>query len=118
MSSATWACFECRETVRRLAYTRAAVLCPNCGQSCRYLGHHLRMPPKRQAKAWREVFVALQKAALAGAELDLAQRRQRIRDIQQEIDRLESMGPNEGRAKQVRLLRRKIEKLQPKGTPR
>ena len=34
-----------------------------------------------------------------------------VREIQEEIDRLEAKGPNEGRAKQVRLLRRWLSKL-------
>ena len=108
MSNATWACFECRETVRRPGYTRAAVLCPNCAQPCRYLGHKLRMPPKRQAKAWRDLLADLRQKSLARADAQQRARLQRMREIRGEIDRLKARGPNAGRAKQVGLLRRRL----------
>jgi hypothetical protein len=111
MSNVTWACFECRETVRRPGYTRAAVLCPTCGEPCRYLGHKLRTPPKRQAKAWRELLTEVQQQAVACAEPRQQLRLRQVREIQTEIARLEAKGPNEGRAKQVRSLRRQLAKL-------
>ena len=111
MANATWACFECRETVRGSDFTRATVLCPCCGQPCRHVGHKLRMPAKRDAKAWKDLLNALQQGIIEKAERDQLLRLQRIRELHTEIDRLEAMGPNEGRAKQVRLLRRQLEKL-------
>jgi hypothetical protein len=69
------------------------------------------MPPKRQAKAWRELLDALHEETIAKTERERLLRLQQIRETQQEISRLESMGPNEGRAKQVRLLRRRLAKM-------
>lgn len=111
MSSATWVCFECRETVRRSRYTRAAVRCPSCGHSCRYVGHKLRIPPKTQPKAWQKLRDELQQEAIARVDSEPLIRLQNRRALQAEIDRLEARGPNEGRARQVRLLRRRLEKL-------
>lgn len=112
MRNATWACFECRETVRRPGYSRATVLCPICGQPCRYIGHKLRMPPKRQARAWHELRASIQQEVIARAECQQQLRLQKMRELRAEITRLEAKGPNEGRAKQVRQLRQELAKLE------
>jgi hypothetical protein len=111
MSNATWACFDCRETVRRPDYTRQAVLCPSCGQSCRYLGRKICLPPKRQVKKWQELLSALQQHAIATRELKHKLRLQQMRKLRAEIARLEAKGPHVERAKQVRVLRRRLAAL-------
>jgi hypothetical protein len=68
------------------------------------------MPPKRHAKAWRELLKGLQEKAIVLKERNQQIKRQRVREIRQEIDRLEAKGPNPGRAKQVRLLRLQLSK--------
>ena len=106
-----WVCFDCRETVRRAGYSAAPVLCPSCGQQCRCLLHRLRVPAKNQAKAWRELRLSLQQQREDIAEYKREVRMQRARELRAEIARLEAKGPNPGRAKQVRLLRRQLDKL-------
>jgi hypothetical protein len=69
------------------------------------------MPPTRHAKAWQELLADIQQERLARAEHQQQVRLQRMRELQAEIARLEAKGPNPGRAKQVRLLRRELEKL-------
>jgi len=54
----------------------------------------------------------LRQEEIARGEASKARRLADARWLQAEIDRLESKGPNEGRAKQVRLLRKKLEKVQ------
>lgn len=105
MSSETWACFDCRETVRRPNYTKAEVLCPDCGLPCVNLGHKLRLPPKRQTKAWQEIRAELRKSASTEAELKEQLRLERMRTLREEIARLKAKGPNAGREKQIRMLR-------------
>jgi hypothetical protein len=69
------------------------------------------MPPKRQKKAWQDLLTSFQLRAIINAERRQQLRLQKVREIQAEINRLEAKGPNEGRAKQVRLLRRRIAKF-------
>ncbi len=111
MSNVTWVCFECRTTVRRPSYGKEAVLCSSCGKTCRDVGYKLRLPPKRQTKQWRELLVAIQQEARANTEEKLLTRLRWIRALQSEIACLEAKSPNEGRAKQIRLLRQKLAKL-------
>ena len=109
MANLNWVCFDCRETVRRPAYTPGPVLCPSCGEQCRCLFHRLRVPPKNQVKAWRELRLSLQQQRAEIAEHKRELRMQRARELRAEIARLEAKGPNNG--KQVRLLRRQLDKL-------
>ncbi len=111
MSNETWACFECRETVRRPGYARAAVLCPGCGKACKNLGHKLRMPSKRHSKAWQELLSSLQEARITAKEYEQQVRLKTMRELNAEIARLEAKGTNAGREKQIRLLRRQLAKL-------
>ena len=111
MNNATWACFDCRSTVRRLAYTREAVPCPSCGVACRYLGHKLRMPTKRNTKAWKELLLAIQEEAIYQNEWQKHLHLSRIRELRTEIARLKSKGPNKGREKQIRLYERQLEEI-------
>ena len=108
MSNATWACFDCRETVRRPGYAERRVLCPNCGEPCRYLGTKWRLPPKSRAKQWQELLETIQQQAIECVQTEAQLRRQRVREIKAEIKRLEAKGATEGRAKQVRFLRRQV----------
>lgn len=119
MRRVTWACFDCHKSVRRQLLmlrlpgdTPSAVLCPSCGKPCRYVGYRLRLPPKADSKAWSEMLDLLRLEAFARVEADKARRLADVRWLLTEIDRLEGKGPNEGRAKQVRLLRKRLEKLQ------
>src|SRR5437762_600761 len=53
--NATWACFDCREAVRRPDYWLKRIPCPKCGHAMGYLGFQIRIPAKRQANEWRKL---------------------------------------------------------------
>lgn len=111
MSSRTWACFGCRQSVRRGAeYGDAAheqkVACPECGGNCVYLGHRIPLPPRRDARAWEELQSQLVSEELARrkeAQRDAARRRHQI---EREISKLEARPPNAERTKLLHELRR------------
>src|SRR4051812_2481606 len=111
MNNSTWACFDCREAVRRSEYSEFAVPCPQCGQNCRYMGDKIRLPAKRQAKAWKELLVDLQQRSSANTERQALRRLERMRAIQDEIKHLIDRGLNPGREKHVRSLRKELDEL-------
>ena len=108
MSNTTWVCFECREAVRRPGSTHTAVLCPKCGQPCRNVGHRIRLPSKRAAKAWETLRASWQEQSIAEAECLHRYRVRQIHRIEQEIARLQTMPANEGRQKRIGLLRKRL----------
>ena len=108
MGMAAWVCFDCRAAVRRNTAYTGEVPCPTCGKPCSYLGYKIPVPPKDKRREWSALH---QQLALERSERDLAADEAAVRnrhDLEQEIARLEAMPANEGRAKAVRLLRRRL----------
>jgi hypothetical protein len=109
MSNYNWACFECREAVRRgIATYSRRVACPKCGATTRFLGDKIPIPPKRDAKSW----LAL-RSQLAKAQRDRAMKRfeanvRRRHDLEQEIVRLRSLPTNAGRQQAIKFLRKQL----------
>ena len=71
MSRHTWACFSCRTAARREA--SSAARCPSCGKPCERLGTKIPVPPKGDAKAWKQVEAHF-RAVVAGKKKLLAAR--------------------------------------------
>ena len=55
MSSWTWVCFDCRRTVRRSMAGNKAVRCPECAGECTSIGYKIRVPVRRDKKAWAKL---------------------------------------------------------------
>lgn len=111
MGMAAWVCFACRAAVRRNTQYTGEVPCPLCGKPCTYLGYKIPVPPKSKLREWSALH---QQLARERSERDLVADEAAVRarhDLGQEIARLEAMPANEGRAKAVRLLRRRLSGL-------
>jgi len=109
VANSSWICFDCRLAVRRPTQFVGEVVCPECGVGCWCLGYKIPVPPKRDARAWRQ----LQESQVAqqDAQVDAA-RQARVRsrhDLEQEIRRLEAMPSSPGRAKAIMVLRRRLD---------
>lgn len=108
MGTAAWVCFECRAAVRRNTAFVGEVPCPACGKPCSYLGYRIPVPPKSKVREWAALH---QQLARERSDRNQAAEEKAVRnrhDLEQEIARLESMPTNEGRAKAVRLLKRRL----------
>jgi uncharacterized Zn finger protein (UPF0148 family) len=94
--------------VRRNTAYAGEVTCPTCGKPCSYLGYKIPVPPKNKRREWSELH---QQLARERSERDLEAHEAAVRsrhDLEQEIARLEAMPANEGRAKAIRLLKRRL----------
>jgi hypothetical protein len=72
------------------------------------LGYKIPVPPKSKRKEWIELQLQLFRER---AEREVATDKEAVRwrhDLEQEIVRLEAMPTNEGRAKAIRLLKRRL----------
>ena len=108
MSKRNWVCFECRSVVRREAYTANSVVCATCWQPRVNLGYKIPIPAKTRVNDWeslREHYLASERAA---ARARREAQRKRTRDLEKEIERLESRPANPGRSKAVQLIRKKL----------
>jgi hypothetical protein len=111
MRNATWVCFNCREAVRRVPWPQTVVPCPQCGQPCRNLGHKVRIPPKRQAKAWSELQQEVWRRAVVAQEREAQSRLERLRYLRDYIRQLRDRGPNETRDRRIRQLQKMIDEM-------
>jgi hypothetical protein len=50
----TFVCFDCQTAYRRLK-REAIPVCGKCGKECRRLGWKIKLPPKRDVKAWAQL---------------------------------------------------------------
>lgn len=111
MSNKKWVCFGCRIAVRRSQNDDAPVLCSECGNSCAYLGYKIPVPPKSKIREWEQLQTQINQKEKETTVARIKVLVRRKHDLEQEIARLEAMPRNEGRAKAVKLLRKKLEAL-------
>ena len=111
MGNATWACFDCREAVRRPTHYPDAVPCPQCGRACRCLGTKIRIPAKGDERAWRDLRVGIREQLLADQERSERMRARRRHRLERQIAELEARPANEGRAGALHLLRERLASL-------
>jgi hypothetical protein len=108
MGTAAWVCFDCRAAVRRSTAFAGEIPCPTCGKLCAYLGYKIPVPPKDKQREWSALRDQLARERM---QRELATDAAAVRarhELEQEIARLEAMPANEGRAKAIRLLRRRL----------
>ncbi len=108
MGNATWACFDCREAVRRPTHYLDAVPCPQCGHACRCLGTKIRIPAKGDERAWRDLRVGISEQRLADQERSDRMRARRRHRLERQIAELEARPANEGRDRALQLLRERL----------
>jgi uncharacterized Zn finger protein (UPF0148 family) len=111
MASYTWACFECRRTVRRAVPKNGEVQCSTCGRPCRYVGTRIRVPAREKTAAWAELRDSLREAKV---KEDLRRERARVRrrhDLEKRIAGLESKPANPSRNRQIRELKQQLADL-------
>ena len=104
MNNSTWACFHCREAVRRPDYTLKDIYCPSCGEKMRYLGDRIRIPAKRQVKAWQKLRDTAH-TNLKGREW---LRNWHIKRLENQIARLESSPPGATRARKIKAYKKQL----------
>lgn len=112
MSKRNFVCFDCRVAVRREPYSGEPVLCPSCGGVSHNIGYKIPVPPKNKKESWdalREEFFRNQQVDL---ENRIKSRVRRTHALDKEIEKLESRPENEGRAKEIRRLRKQLESIQ------
>ena len=108
MSNATWACFDCREAVRRPTQHADAVPCPRCGNPCRGLGTKVRVPTKDDERAWQDLRVRVREERLANAERAALMRVRLRHGLEQQIAEVEARSSNEARYRTIHFLRKQL----------
>ena len=108
MSKRNWVCFECRSVVRRESDAAGVVVCGTCSQPRVNLGYKIPIPAKTRTKEWELLRGQYFAAEFAAAGAEQMTRRMRKRELESEIERLESRPANPGRSKAAQRLRKKL----------
>jgi hypothetical protein len=75
----------------------------------RYLGYKIPVPPKRDENTWDALREQLNQERHDHQQQSLERAVRRRHDLEQEIERLESLPTNPGRQKAIRLLRKQLD---------
>ena len=107
MSNYHWVCFKCHEAVRRHG-SAENVRCSKCGNPCDNIGYKTPVPPKSKPHLWAELAASYAHARRTYFERSSAACVRRIHDLEQEIERVESMEVNGGRLSLIKHLNDKL----------
>ncbi len=100
-----WVCFDCRSSVRYPKFSDRTPACPDCGADCFRLGHKVGVPRRGAVRAWRQLRDECRRRWHMAAD---CQRLRRVRwqhDLEKEIARMERLGSNKDRARQIKKLK-------------
>ena len=111
MSMSNWVCFKCRLSARHPTQFKGVVLCTQCRAVCTPLGYKIPVPPKGKVREWDILYEQLQQSAINTSNIQKLQMVRCKHDLEQEIVKLETKPLNEGRTKAIKLLRKRLEKL-------
>jgi hypothetical protein len=107
-SHVNWVCFECKAVVRRSERTGTIARCPSCGADCVNLVRRARIPPKRDARAWKRLRASFAGRRRKVADDDHRARLKQRRDLERRIRDLEARPASAARTKVIKELRRRL----------
>jgi hypothetical protein len=125
MNNANWVCFDCRVSVRRASWRLltfykpwlvgdtwdGAVKCPECQKPCKFLGHKIAIPPKRDDVAWGELrdYVTARYQSHCDGRAEASTRRKH--EIERRIIELQSRDESKERDRLINNLREELESI-------
>jgi hypothetical protein len=77
----------------------------------RFIGRKLRLPPKRNIKAWASLQLALREATLEIAEIKKRRQVRAIHQLEREIVKFESLPADKARTVQIRALKKRLAEM-------
>lgn len=111
MGNASWACFDCRQVMRRPTHHRGDVLCSRCGLPSRYLGYKIRIPAKSTPEAWTRLRESMAKAARSQVRSQQEKQAREQHDIEHQIADLQGRQLNAERTRLINALRKQLKNL-------
>jgi len=108
-NNCNWVCFDCRTALRYPKISSRVPVCPGCGADCFCLGYKVEVPRGSAVRAWRQLREECRRRLHVAA---VWQKRRRVRwqhDLEKEIIRLERVGANKDRARQIKKLKFELE---------
>lgn len=125
MTNGNWICLDCRTSVRRptwrmVIYMRPWILgstgaekvkCPNCKESCRFIGPDTEVPPKRDDTAWGNLRDRIRESRARHSDSQSMLDTKKKHKIERRIIELESRPENAERSRLIKDLRDELQAL-------
>ena len=109
--NATWACFDCRLTVRRPTQYKGLVPCLRCGGTTRCLGTKIPVPSKKAADEWRKLEDRLRQSDREAMDWVRRNRVRRRHQLEKRIADLRLMPTSPKRTQALKALEEKLSTL-------
>ncbi len=107
-SNFNWVCFDCRTTQRRPKVGARVPSCLECGAECFCLGYKVEVPRRSALRQWRQLREVCRLRLFAIQERVERWRVRRMHDLEKEIGRMEKLGANKDRARQINKLEEEL----------
>lgn len=107
-SNCNWVCFECRTSRRQPKISGQIPACPDCGRECFCLGYKVEVPRRDAVREWRQLREECRKRLYARQDLQQQSNVRRQHDLEKEIARMEALGENKDRERQIRKLKEEL----------
>ena len=111
MSNQKHLCFDCRLAFSREANSTNAVKCSSCGGDCINVGYKISVPPKSKTKEWGHLRNQITNEHLAGIQNNQQRKIQNIHSLEKEIEKLEALPENSGRASLIKKLKQRLSQI-------
>jgi hypothetical protein len=107
-SNYNWVCFECRTTRRHPKMSDQIPLCPDCGRECFCLGYKVEVPRREAVREWRQLREECWRRLHARQDHVQRSNVRRQHDLEKEITRMEALGENKDRERQINKLKEEL----------
>ena len=105
-----WVCFDCRTSQRQPKVSEVTPACPDCGRDCFCLGYKVEVPRRNAVRVWRQLREECRKRLYAKQDRVQQSAVRRRHDLEKEIVRMEALGENKDRARQIKKLEAELAK--------
>ena len=125
MTNGNWVCFECRTSQRRSCWRLATyflpwivgsigngkIICPECKRSCRFLGHKIAVPAKRDDNGWKQLRKYVNERHCQYRTLEAESNTRKKHEIERRIQEIQDRPKNKDREQLVKKLHEELEQL-------
>jgi hypothetical protein len=105
VSNNNWVCFACRTSQRHQKLSGRVPVCPDCGADCFCLGYKVEVPRREAIRAWHRLQDECRRRVFSRIKSEQRWEVRRKHDLEKEIVRMERLGENKDRARQIKRLK-------------
>jgi len=110
MENNTWVCFKCRECYRRISSQKENVICAKCNNECHNIGCEIKVPKKRDIKAWEKLNNNIIEQNIDSQKFSIKESVRIAHDAEQGEKRLEILKNAKNRKSGMKIINKQLKK--------